>query len=323
MTAPDVVLGTASGERARRVAGTVHGFSLLTSVPLRLARGSVEDDGHTTLQVTQPEVSRTEPRTPPLRSWLPTPETPFSARLHELPDGFGMWVDGLGPYLVQPELSRILVPPAVSPARAEARLYGIPAALCFTAAGDLSLHAAAIEVDGRALLLTAPGRHGKTTLASAFLQAGYRVLSEDLCRLRVDPWPEVFPGPGMVRVRWDSYERLGPLPETEVVYCDEDRIHLGFTGDLMGDGRAVPVGAVVTLAVGDGDTQLERLPPDRAISDLWQLSFNLPTDADRARCFLGVAGLVRAVPVWSLIRPLDFAALPQLVDRLATSCVSP
>lgn len=323
MTAPEVVLRTAPAEPAGRVAGTVHGFSLLTSIPLRLARGSGVDPGHVTLHVARAEVSRTEPPTTPLRSWLRTAETPFSARLHELPDGFGMWVDGLGPYLVQPERPRIVVPPAVSPARAEARLYGIPAALCFIAAGDLSLHAAAIEVDGRALLLAAPGRHGKSTLASAFLQAGYRVLSEDLCRLRVEPLTEVFPGPGMVRVRWDSYQRLGPLPNTEMVHSDEDRIHLGFTGDLMGDGRAIPVGAVVTVAVGDGDTQLERLPPDQAIRALWQLSFNVPTDADRTRCFLGVTGLAGAVPVWSLVRPLDFAALPQLVDRLVTTCMSP
>ena len=56
--------------------------------------------------------------------------------------------------------------------------------LCFRARGDTALHAAAVEVDGQAVVLGAPGTFGKTTLAAAFHAAGHRLLSEDTTCIR-------------------------------------------------------------------------------------------------------------------------------------------
>jgi hypothetical protein len=54
---------------------------------------------------------------------------------------------------------------------------------------------------------------------------------------------------------------------------------------------------------------------------LWSVSFKLPTDADRARCFDFLARLAGAVPIWNLKRRLDFDNLPKVVDQIAAICV--
>lgn len=93
---------------------------------------------------------------------------------------------------------------------AEEQAYG----LVFRAALDLTerfvvLHAAALERDGRALLIAGPSESGKTTLTLALLRRGYRLLSDDFTPLertsgRVHPFLKalgVRPGPGRALAR--------------------------------------------------------------------------------------------------------------------------
>ena len=56
----------------------------------------------------------------------------------------------------------LTMPLGVEPVRREERLWGIPAALALIRRGDVAVHAAAVEIDGRALLFAGPGRFGKT-----------------------------------------------------------------------------------------------------------------------------------------------------------------
>ena len=71
--------------------------------------------------------------------------------------------------------------------------------------GILPLHANAVALDGQVhAFLGHPGA-GKATLAAAFHDRGYRLLSDDVCAVRLDaqdrPWVE----PGMPRLRlWRS-----------------------------------------------------------------------------------------------------------------------
>lgn len=128
------------------------------------------------------------------------------------------------------ELSRFLVapgPPACTievrfePPPARARLFGRTIVLdrddaedqayglVFRAALDLAdrhvvLHAAALERDGRALLVAGPSESGKTTLTLALVREGFRLLSDDFTPLDretglVHPFLKALgirPGPG-------------------------------------------------------------------------------------------------------------------------------
>lgn len=250
----------------------------------------------------------------PLQAWRP-PHAPAHVRLYEDDDGFRLWIDGGGWFGVEPGVPRITVPEDAEPVRREERTWGLPALLCFLARGDVPLHASAVEIDGRALLLAGPRRGGKTTLAMAFAAAGHRVLSEDLVCIRPGRRPAVVPGPAMLRVRHDVVDSLDLAAASELGR-DEDRAHLSLEGE-RGTSAPVPVAAIAFLHPADVEPRLEAVEGAAAVRDLWSLSFNLPTSEDRTRCFRAVGELASTVPTWRLLRRLRLEDLRPTLERLA------
>jgi hypothetical protein len=299
--------------------GACFGFEVKTDLSLTYLRNAGRTDGQ--LAVREDEVEPVSEAVAPLREWEPTDVNPFHARLYAAREDIAdrLWVRDLGWYAVDATTGEIVIPAGADPIRREERLWGIPATLCFLARGDVPLHAAAVDVGGRALLFGAPGRHGKTTLAAAFHAAGHGLLSEDVACLRVAPEPLVVPGPAMLRVRPDSFSHVD-LPETREVGRDPDRVHLALERSAGAD----PVGlAGVVLLRGTADS-IDIQPENRVevVRDLWALSFKVPTDADRVRCFQALVDLAAAVPVWGLRRPMTFDALPSVVDSVIERCVA-
>lgn len=239
---------------------------------------------------------------------------PFRASLYASGATYRLWVDELGWYEIDTEQGRILVPESGERVLLEERLWGIPLALSFAARGDLPLHAAAVEVNGEAVLIAAPGVFGKTTLAAAFASAGYRVLTEDLSCLRLADSAALVPGPAMLRLRRDVVDEI-ELPPGTVVLDEPLRVHLALDEATRGDCSPVPVRAIVVIRPG-AEIELDRVAAPDAIRDLLALSFRLPADDQHRRAFEGVAALVRDVPVWALVRPERFAALPAAVERV-------
>jgi hypothetical protein len=290
--------------------GSCFGFGVRTRLPLRFLR---DGDGPA-LTVSELDDGPTEAETKPVLEWLVTDEGGFHARLYEDEGRFRLWVEGGGSYVIDPSVPSISVPRNGNPVKREARLWAIPAVLCFLARGDVALHAAAVETEEGAVLLAAPGTFGKTTLAAAFLQAGHRVLSEDLCCLRLVDKPEILPGPALLRVRRDVAEQL-ELPTGERLDGGDGRVYLA-PKDGRGDGTSVPLRAVVLLRESEDGIRLERVDSARAIPDLWALSFALPTPAGRAQCFEALTDLADRVPVWNLARPLRLRALEKTVEHI-------
>lgn len=292
------------------VAGTCFGFGVRTELPFRFLR---DGDGPG-LAVTELLEQPTEPEAKPILEWHITNDGVFHARLYEEKGCFRLWVEGSGSFVIDPSVPSISLPRNGNPIKREARLWAIPTVLCFLARGDVPLHAAAVETDDGAVLLAAPGTFGKTTLAAGFLQAGYRVLSEDISCVRVYDEPVVFPGPALLRVRRDVAERLDLGGRTRLDSGDE-RVYIGLEGS-RGDGALVPLRAIVFLRESEDRISLEPVDPASALSDLWALSFALPTPEGRARCFEALADLAHRVPIWNLARPLRLTELERTVERL-------
>jgi hypothetical protein len=248
--------------------------------------------------------------------WPPTPKFPMRGRLHRNGSGFLLWIDTWGWFVVDPDAPHVTVPEAANIVRREERLWSIPAMLCFLARGDTAVHAAAVEVDGKAIVLAAPGTFGKTTLAAAFHAAGHRLLSEDNTCLRITDAPQVIPGPAMLRLRPDVAAQL-EIPGVSRVAETDDRVHLAVDPERRGDAAPVPLQAILLLGGSDDDIRLERADSGEAVRQLFALAFRLPTDADRRRCFQAIVDLVRAVPVWHLRRPFTYSALPATVAHAA------
>jgi hypothetical protein len=241
---------------------------------------------------------------------------PF-ARLWDDSPRFTVWIDGIGWFEIDRSVPSIVIPAESNGIRREARLWGVPAALCFMGRGDLPLHAAAVDVNGSAVVFAAPGRYGKTTLAAAFMQAGHRLLSEDLTCVRTNPTPAVWPGPALLRVRKDAFSRLS-FSHDDVVDEDETRMYVMPDQQARGSGAAVPLRAIVFLRTHDSEQLvLERVEETRAaLPDLWTLSFNMPNDTDRTRCFSTITQLAGSVPVWNLARPLSYKSLPRVIETI-------
>ncbi len=290
------------------MSGTCYGFAVESDVPLAYLRGGTGDP----LEIRAPAPEGEQPGDALLIEWRPSPERPLEARLWSDGRRFRLWIGDGGWFTVEPETPRIDVP-ADGGIRREERIWGIPALLCFLGRGDLPLHAAAVEVDGAALLLAAPRTYGKTTMAAAFHREGHRVLSEDTACIRLGPEPAVVPGPAMLRVRHDVAAALD-LPRAALAGEDDDRVH--FALEDRGDCEPVPLRGIVFLDAADGAPALDAVDPPEAIRDLWALSFRLPLEEDVSRSFGAVADLAATVPARRFRRPLDLGGLAAHVDRL-------
>jgi hypothetical protein len=329
-------------EAGGRSGGTCYGYQVCSPLAFRYLRagggpGSGEGDRLEIAVAPPPKPASLEL----LQEWCP-PHAPAQVQLFADEEGYRIRFPDIGWFGVQPKGPRITVPPTGHPLRIEERVWGLPILLCFLARGDLPLHAAAVEIDGRALLLAAPGRFGKTTLAAAFALAGYRVLAEDLVCLRSHPVPAVIPGPTMLRVRRDvsgafasgASEGRGRSVGREIrgepgrelerelgrelgrnLGPGDDRVHL-LLESRRGGCRPVPLAGVATLHVADSDPRLESVTGAGVVRDLWTMSFNLPTPADRARCFTAVAGLASTTRTWKLTRRLRIEDLRPTVECL-------
>jgi len=291
--------------------GTVYGFEVHSPEPLRYLRERTGRAAPRLRVVARDDDAR--PTGEPLRRWLPRPGNPFRADLFAEGNAYRLRIEGLGWYRIEPEGREVWVPPTADPLRREERLYGIPLAVILARSGALPIHAATVQVGDGAVALAAPGKHGKTTLAAALAAAGHRLLAEDVSCCTLEDGPAVLPGPALLRIRPDTFERLS-VPGAEVTTSDDERVHLAMRGEARGDSSPVPLRAILFLHPTDGPMRLVGKEPHAAVQDLWVLATKLPTDEDRTRCFEAIARLAGQVPAFDLARPNRWDLLPRLVD---------
>jgi len=290
---------------------SVFGFRIRSAVPLRFLR---QGGGVDPLEIVTHDRSDQAADAELLGEWpLQGTSYPASAKLFRVPGGYEYWTSDAGLYLVDYDHRRIGIPANADELLREQRLYGMPLILSFASRGDISLHAAAVEVGSRAIILAAPSKYGKTTLAFAFQRRGHRVLSEDLICCRPDT-AEAIPGPAVLRLRPDVFD--GALPEgLSVVARQPDRIFVGFDALRRGSSAPVAIKAIVFLRESD-EFKVEPVPGVTALKDLWRLSFRTGTEDWRAASFRSLTALAGSVPSWNAYRPLSLAALDNTVTLI-------
>lgn len=187
------------------------------------------------------------------------------------------------------------------------------------------LHASAVEVDGRALLVMGDAGAGKSTLTAALVDAGLPLITEDVAALdvvdgaplrvfrggtRVKLWPESVRG---LRGREDALPLLVPSS------VDWHKRYLD-CAERMTAHDAVPVAAIVHLE-RTPDVDSPELTPLRAHDKLLCLLANgyasrLVRPDDRADELSRVSRVAQEVPVLRMRYPDRFEALPGVVDTL-------
>lgn len=187
------------------------------------------------------------------------------------------------------------------------------------------LHASAVEVDGRALLVMGDAGAGKSTLTAALVDAGLPLVTEDVCALdvvdgapirvfrggtRVKLWPESVRG---LRGRDDAMPLLVPSS------VDWHKRFLD-CAERMTAHDSLPVAAIVHLE-RTVDVDSAELTPLRAHDKLLCLLANgyasrLVRPDDRADELARVSRVAQEVPVLRMRYPDRFEALPEVVDTL-------
>jgi hypothetical protein len=181
--------------------------------------------------------------------------------------------------------------------------------------GDTVAHAAAVEVDGRAVVFVGPPRRGKSTLAAAAASVGYRVLAEDGAAIELLPAGAlVWPGPTGIRAAAQVMSSLGLSRDGG---GERKRTH--FLPEVRHADVPVPLGALVVLGERGAAASLTRLEPAAAVPSIVpSLIFG---GSDRlGEAFRGAARIAELVPCFRACLPDDLgliqAELRSLLGRL-------
>jgi hypothetical protein len=298
-------------------AGSCFGFLVRSQCPLRFLR---RGGGEGALEIREAAIPITAPESTLLAEWVFRDVVgDVSTRLYGVDGIFHFWTNDAGWFRVDPAARVIEMSTKVNEVRREQRLWGVPAVLCFMERGDFGLHAAAVEVGGGAILLAAPGRHGKTTLALAFHARGHRLLTEDTTCCRLASEPLLLPGPTSVRLRPDIFHGDAPAG-TSLVLVRDDRIHLVIDSDRAGDSLPVPIKALVFLREPAEQIVLEHVETSQALRDLWALNFRLQNTVGRRQSFTQLGQLASSIRIWNLHRPFSLTNLDEVVSRIVDTC---
>lgn len=217
----------------------------------------------------------------------------------------------------------ITIEPYMDPADPEIRLYLLGSVFCalLQQRGYLALHGSAIEMCGRGLLFTGRRGVGKSTLAAAFHDRGYRVLTDDVCAVRLgeDGRPHIVPGfPGLKLWR-DSAEKLGrSVDGLAPVKCDIEKYRVGAGARYSGDTAVLSEvyvleshdAATVEITRQEGAAKLDAL-----IKNTYRYRY-LNGQGVKTLHFRQCTAVAGKVEVFTVLRPVDGFRLAELVAAI-------
>jgi hypothetical protein len=244
-----------------------------------------------------------------------------------LPEGsvYVRWPE-LFEFLVAPDGRRIAYNPLSESSRLALETYLLSMVLSYALLklGYEVLHATAVIVDGEALALLGPSGHGKSTLAAAFLSAGYPVLTDDLLVLMETPEGIMVP-PGLPRIKLfpEAAARLLPFPVAgETMNPLTDKLVIPLSEPHFWRTPA-PLRAVYRLsdpgaARSPSKVRIARMPVKTAFIQLLAGTFNTRVlePARLKRHFEGTSKLLTKIPVRSLSFQHKFDHVPAVRDAI-------
>ncbi|AFZ00937.1 Hpr(Ser) kinase/phosphatase [Calothrix sp. PCC 6303] len=186
--------------------------------------------------------------------------------------------------------------------------------------GLLALHASCVVIDNGAVAFLGYSGWGKSTLANAFYNQGYSLLTDDVMAIQVGAKDVItFPGYPYVRLLPDSAASLGY--EFEKL----DFIHTGALkrNNILTQGfpeKPLPLKRVYVLEnIGRSHNQIEPIQPQEAFVEMLRHSrvTNVLTNEDFVSSHLRqCTELIKKVPISRLKRQHSLAALPDLVKLI-------
>lgn len=180
--------------------------------------------------------------------------------------------------------------------------------------GYLVLHASCVARDDEAVAFVGYSGWGKSTTAEYFHQHGYRLISDDVLAIRVEPTPRVYPGYPLIKLRPDAGAQLrDDFAEMPLVSHDADkRVH------HLGEFSFEPVTLRrVYLLRGEPspENRIVAVPPQRAMMEFvghTLLITFLRSPVYMQRHLQQCARLISQVPVRALERVMQLDTLADI-----------
>jgi hypothetical protein len=181
--------------------------------------------------------------------------------------------------------------------------------------GIESLHASAVELDGKAYFLIGESGFGKSTLTAALLRRGARVITDDL--LVLERRGDVFfavPGATRIKLNPQTAASLGVDLEGTPMIDGSGKDVIVLPRHLTVD-EPVPVGRILILQPGAGSIALRPATAAEATHALLAATFNpLHTEPARLESLLRNArSIASATDVFFLDVPRDLTLLPDVI----------
>lgn len=201
--------------------------------------------------------------------------------------------------------------------------------------GIVALHASAVQVNDRALVFLSSNNGGKSSLAAAFMQLGYPLLSDDV--FPVERRGDAFIGlPGYPQMRFwpdEAQYFLGRYEDLEIVHpaYSKRRAPVGSGGFGTFCNTLQPLARLYLpkrrdSADGEKEIEIAAVSPRDAVIELVRHSFVAPiletSEMQQKRLDL-FARLVQKVPMRRVIYPSGLENLPHVRDVILEDFRSP
>ena len=181
-----------------------------------------------------------------------------------------------------------------------------------------SLHASAVELNGRATAIVGDCGAGKSTLTAALVAAGARLVTDDLLVTRRNGSGTVTLS-GARRLKLDpaTAEHVGLTAESTPMDDGSGKAVYYIGADSFAD-ASVPLRRMIVLKPFAEKLALTRLDAMRAVRAVISATFNpLQTDARRLEHLLSDArDMCATLPVYELAVPRDLRAIGDAVDLI-------
>jgi hypothetical protein len=186
--------------------------------------------------------------------------------------------------------------------------------------GFLVLHASAVIIKGQAIAFIGNSGTGKSTTASAFMQCGYSVITDDVLAIQFETgYPTVIPSYPVIKLLPDAVKALvNEADDLPLLYQSSHKRVQGFDYDHLD--AAYPLQRIYALSIGDHH-EVETLSSTETLFTLVHQSRavkNLIDPAAKKLHFQQCAELTKTKRVFRLRRKPDLNTLAEIVKLVET-----
>ena len=250
-------------------------------------------------------------------------EIPQNVRLHHFSDGrtFLRW-PSLFECMVDAAGREIKAHPLGNASLASFYTYLLGQAISFALLkqGIEQFHATVLTIEGRAFALTGDCGRGKSTLASALLRKGARLLVDDMLVLRPKNGDFIaYPGAPALKLRADSARATGFSARRTV--RTSPLVEKGIFPVSDAEKEPVPLRHIYSLTAPNlrtKSTRIRRCAPSEGCIELVAAAFNLDESRRErmARQLRWAATISQGVPVSRLSYPRNLAEIHQVAEAV-------